>query len=344
MKRILYEVSIIRPFVIFLLVLMHSFTMYGGGWDLPVGIHNVRAYYWVAKFSNGFMLETFILIAGYIFAYQTKILKRKYNFSSFIKKKFMRLIIPSIFFSLIYFFIFNYNPETFHFSKFIIQLLSGVGHMWFLPMLFWGYVLLWVIDNYDFSSLRLLILLAIISMIPIPFIPFGISRILHYSFYVMFGYVLYEKQDVFMRYMNKNKAILISILYILFVIIEHQFIKPVYVSESPLYLRGIVLLTSNFFSFLSSVIGIVALYYVVMKYITKYDTVQKKWIIGLSGISYGVYIYHQFILKYLYYNTSLPQLLGTYLLPWAGFVISLSLSIVFTRITLKSKAGRFLIG
>ena len=49
-KRLLYEVSIIRPFVIFLLIIMHSFTMFAGGWIMPEGIHEVTAYFWFVKF------------------------------------------------------------------------------------------------------------------------------------------------------------------------------------------------------------------------------------------------------------------------------------------------------
>lgn len=344
-KRLLYEVSIIRPLVIFLLVLMHSFTVHGGGWSMPEGLDNVRGYFWIAKLISGFRIETIALIAGYVFSYQSNELGRKYAFVPFIKKKFMRLIIPGAFFSIIYFFLFNYDASSFSPLIFVVKIFTGVGHMWFLPMLFWSFALLWLIDHYNMSSYNLLLLLAIISIMPIPFtIPFGIGRMFHFAFYVMAGYVLFIEQERFMNYMNKNKAIFIGALYILLVVANHQFIEPQYSGETTLYIKGMMMIVSNLFKFLSSVTGIIVLYYVVMKYISTDGVEQKQWVVGLSGISYGVYIYHQFILKYLYYHTSMPQDLGTYWLPWVGFAIALSLSIVLTKLTLITRGGRFLIG
>jgi len=101
-KKQLDEVNIIRPIVIVLLVLMHSFTIYAGGWSMPEGIHDVRAYFWIAKMSFSCMLEIFVFISGYLFAYQIYELKMKYTFKKILSSKFKRLIIPSIVFSLFY--------------------------------------------------------------------------------------------------------------------------------------------------------------------------------------------------------------------------------------------------
>lgn len=345
-KRLLYEVSIIRPVVIFLLVLMHSFTMYGGGWSMPEGINNVKAYFWLSKLISGFRIETIALIAGYVFSYQSKELGRKYKFIPFMKKKFMRLIVPGIFFSIIYFFLFNYNPSTFNPLVFSVKVLSGVGHMWFLPMLFWSFALLWVFDHYNLTSYKSLILLAILSITPIPFsIPFGIGTMFHFAFYVIVGFVLFIEQDRFMNFMSRNKAILIAIMYVFVVIVNQQFIRPIHIETTTIYSKGMMAIVSNSFKFLSSVTGISVLYYIVIKYISKEGGIeQKQWIIGLSGISYGVYIYHQFILIYLYYHTTLPLILGSYWLPWVGLLVSLFLSVILTKFTLRTNIGRFLIG
>ena len=77
------------------------------------------------------MLESFVFISGYLVGYQVLIKKREL----IIMNKVTRLLVPSILFSLIYWLIFNYNgivSETFFYD-----LVNGVGHMWFLPMLFW---------------------------------------------------------------------------------------------------------------------------------------------------------------------------------------------------------------
>lgn len=77
MKPQLEEINVMRPIVIFLLVLVHTFTIYDGGWSLPEGIESVRAYFWIQKFSFAFMLETFVFISGYILGYQIYELKRE---------------------------------------------------------------------------------------------------------------------------------------------------------------------------------------------------------------------------------------------------------------------------
>lgn len=67
-------------------------------------------------------------------------------------------------------------------------------------------------------------------------------------------------------------------------------------------------------------------------------------LITLSGYCYGVYIYQQFILKILYYQTQLPFVVNAYWLPWIATVVTIVLSLLLCHFTLKTKIGRFLIG
>ena len=80
-KKLLYEVSYIRPIVIFLLVVSHSFTKIQVG---PNGAMNdydlATGYLWLVRLIKGFRIETIALVAGYVFAYQSIDLKRKYEF------------------------------------------------------------------------------------------------------------------------------------------------------------------------------------------------------------------------------------------------------------------------
>ena len=132
------DVNFIRPIVILQLVILHSFTMYGGGWTFPEGINNVRAYFWIARLFNSFMLEMFVFLSGYLFAYQIFHLHKKFTLKSLLKSKFKRLIIPSIVFSLFYSILFYSKP--FNVWNYVYDILNGMGHMWFLPMLFWCFV------------------------------------------------------------------------------------------------------------------------------------------------------------------------------------------------------------
>ena len=61
--------------------------------------------------------------------------------------------------------------------------------------------------------------------------------------------------------------------------------------------------------------------------------------IKLGGYCFGVYIFQQFILQYLYYYTSLPLITGLWL-PWVGFVLALLVSFALTYIFKLTKIGK----
>ena len=333
-KRLLYEVSIIRPLVILLLVVMHSFTMYAGNWSLPDGIENVPAYFWGVKLITGFRIEMIALIAGYVFAYQSVELHRRYDFKSFMNKKFKRLVVPGIIFSFVYYFCFHFPKPDIGSLRWFIRLSSGFGHLWFLPMLFWCFLLIWTIDRYRLSSPFLFVTLALCSVFRLPDLPLGFSRVFHFAFYCYLGYILYtNKNKILEKYMHGGYIVLLWLLYITLVCVSVALSR----FDTGNLLNGVL----NLFVACS---GIMALYLLVCKCIDRPNFVIKGWVVRASSLCYGVYIYHQFFLMYLYYGSSLPQIAGTYLLPWIGMATSLCLSLLLTKLSLKTKVGRFLIG
>ena len=131
-KKLLNDVVIIRPLAIFLLVVWHSFIIYTGGWAEPENFKSIELYWWLAKGSYACMLELFVFISGYVFALGLK--RKKPTLKNVLSSKFKRLIIPSIVFSIIYYVMF-YDIRNLQISSFVIKILSGCGHMWFLPMM-----------------------------------------------------------------------------------------------------------------------------------------------------------------------------------------------------------------
>jgi len=69
-REYLSEIAFIRPLLIVLLVMYHAFIIYMGGWQEPSGFIPCKGYEWIARFSYSFMLETFVFISGYLFAFQ----------------------------------------------------------------------------------------------------------------------------------------------------------------------------------------------------------------------------------------------------------------------------------
>lgn len=347
-KKLLYEVSIIRPLIIFLLVVLHSFAPIIGSWEAIKGVETIPAYYWLCKFIQGFRIETIALIAGYVFAFQSIDLGRKYDFLPFAWKKVKRLIIPCIAFSLAYFLLFNYEGETFKPLNFCVTILSGAGHLWFLPMLFWCFIAIWIIDKYKLSSWWLLVTLCILSIFPIPFyVPLGFQRLPHFLFYCYLGYYIYEQHEILISNgMNWKPIILLWLFYISATIVNVIYVLPkVRLLGSAEFLDKIIWYgAQGTLNLLCSVSGILALYLLVMKLINRTDYRPKQWIINMSKICYGVYVFHQFILEWLYYHTAMPQHVNAWLLPWTMLLITCLASYALTKLTLLTKTGKFLIG
>lgn len=75
-KSQLYEVTIIRVVMTILIVFMHSFTCYNGGWPEPKGFVEIPVYKWLSRLSFAFTLEAFVFISGYLFSFQRKTLNK----------------------------------------------------------------------------------------------------------------------------------------------------------------------------------------------------------------------------------------------------------------------------
>lgn len=343
-KKLLYEVSIIRPIVIFLLVFLHSFTKIADGGGYQNDYHLNDTYLWIVRFISGFRIETIALIAGYVFSYQSHDLGRRYQFLPYMWKKLKRLIVPMVFFGLIYYFCFYYNPDTFTVSGFLLQLFSGCGHLWFLPMLFWSFLAIWLIDYLHCSSWWLLLGLAVLSIIPTLPLPLGFANLPHFLFYVYGGYFLWTKRDwLYKNCMKWPFAVTLWLIYIAIVIAFNVFVPDV---SNDIGLMNKLLNAAwvNIIKLIKAVCGILALYLTVSMFTTQDGFKPKPWMVTASDNCYGVYVYHQFILIWLYFFTPFVTTMNDLLVPWCGFVITLVISLLLTRITLKTKIGRFLIG
>lgn len=337
--KYLYEVTIIRPLIIFLLIVFHCLCVYNGKWDAIESIGNVPFYYWIANFISGIQLEAMAFISGYVYSFQMNELKRQSEFKSLVIKKFKRLLIPCYFFSILYYVLILRHTKTYSYEEIIYLVSNGAGHLWFLPMLFWCFVLLYFVHKYIKSNFKVLIALAFVSILPSPYLPLGIGRVFHFMFYAYAGYYLWlEKARIINLFMNKRYWLCCIYVVLLYFscIIENMEISNFEIS---LLFKVIVRLLKLFLA----TIGILALYLIVYKYLLHKEKLAHS-IIYINSICYGLYIFHQFFLKYLYYQTDLPAIVGSIYLPWVGLLIALPCSYMLTYILLKNKYGRMLIG
>ena len=329
----LNEINILRPIIIVLLVLYHSFIIYTNGWPKVEGIEECVIYYWIAKLSYASMLETFTFISGYLFAYAIYNGK-KYSFRSLTIKKIKRLIIPCIVFTIIYSFLF-YEKSYFSLG-YVYDILNGLGHMWYLPMLFWCFLAAYLILNIKIKEsykLILLLLLAVFSLVPLPL---RMHSSCYYLFFFYLGIYIYNKK---LNLELKCKKILMGgAFFFAFILIQIQ----IYDMNVTGYVETLIKFALiNFTKICYALVGLFFLYSLSIK-LSK-NSRQPHILKDINKLCFGIYLIQQFVLKILYYETSLPLLCGTYLLPWVGFIIALVSSTLLALILKKTRLGNSLI-
>ena len=167
-KRIrLEEITLMRTILAFLIVFMHAFTCYNGGWKQPLGYVDIPLYKWLARFSFAYTLEAFVFISGYLFAFQRITLNRVENEMGLIVNKLKRLMLPSIIFSALYFVIFYEYKGV---SNMLYSIINGCGHMWYLPMLFWCFIGGWLLEKIKIKSGWKVALLVLLNLFMFVFI------------------------------------------------------------------------------------------------------------------------------------------------------------------------------
>lgn len=345
-KRLLTDVVIIRPLIIGLLVVYHAFIIYNGGWREPIGFVPVKAYGWIADFLHSFRMQVIIFIAGYVYSYQVLSLKRDESLGKIVTKKFKRLILPSLFFSLIYFFMF-YDYSGYTIWSGVVKILSGAGHMWFLPMLFWCFVFGKLLNIINLRGGVAMAMLILVSLMPFP-IPFGIGRALHYMVFFWTGFLVWKNHDVIVEKFCTRKGVCLTIslfaLGYFFSLLYRNHIDLSLIFGDTFFIRGSRYLLDNAISLVVTMMGIGMVYVLVNYFVEKKHYIPSAWVFGASSICYGVYVYQQFILQVLYYKTNLSVWVGPYWLPWIGCFLTFCLSIILAKLTLKTRFGRFLIG
>lgn len=326
-KKNLVEIALIRPVLIILLILYHSFIIYQGGWHEPEGFEPNRVYWWISKFCYSFMLETFVFISGYVFAYTIKI--RELSFLEIFNKKFKRLIIPSIVFSILYFILF-YDCSSF--GKAIYIVVSGAGHMWYLPMLFWCFVFYKLVlsvkhrysDISEVSVVLALLLLALVSYLPLPL---RLNNAMYYLLYFYIGVLSFQNKELLIKNVSLQK---ISIVWLIYLVVFVGFtLCREYIlgfETGNLMCKAFIMSISKLMQISYAIIGVYSIYITALYIAGKYSP--SNMIVYIGSISMGIYLLQQFILQLLYYKTDLPIIVGSLWLPWVGFVLTFVFSIL----------------
>lgn len=144
------------------------------------------------------MLESFVFISGHVMAYQVQIRgKAILELRTIATNKAKRLLLPSIVFSIAYYFMFyDMNAPM---TTILYKIINGCGHMWFLPMLFWCFIFLAVIEDSNLTlKWKLLLVVSLTFIHPLP-IPLRINSALLYFLFFYAGYQLKLHEQLLRR-------------------------------------------------------------------------------------------------------------------------------------------------
>ena len=342
-KKYLMDVVLIRLTLIFLLVFMHAFCPFTRWWQAPPvpDFHVIEAYKWLALSMHHFRLEAMVFISGLLFGYTLTLHPERLTFRQCILKKARRILLPGVLFSALYYILFFDLQAPWY--VILYKVLCGCGHLWFLPMLFWCFVLCYLLEcRQAISPVAVLSVSAMALFVPGTFV-LGIGRVPNFFFYFYLGFAVQRGYATFPVVRDKCHLLLLPVIYLILcfcneMILDH-WQEPTAITE--FLFRGFLIKLTQMLCAFSMLIF---LYSLAGKPGIKHWLDQHPQLITLSGYCYGVYIYHLFILQYLYYYTPFTTYFPTAVFPWAGFLVTLALSLALCRLTLKTRLGRYMIG
>ena len=285
----LEEITVFRPLIILSLVLNHSIVKISAGGSRVSGYSAPDFYNYFNDFNFAFTLEAFALISGYVMAYQLFILKRDYSFKSFAYRKFKRLIIPMLVFGIAYYFMFLFEQSTFSVLSFLVRLLSGCGHLWFLPMLFWGQLILFFLVKKNYPSKYVWPMLLIISLVPTPHLPLGFERLAHFMLWIYAGSELLQLKNIVIQKMNMGVILLLGGVMVMLVVIRNL-VLPDMESAMPIIDKVAFYVRNEIIGIPMKASGILAVYFLICKYTGNDSYIPSKVITFMSEMSFGIYL------------------------------------------------------
>lgn len=145
MSKRLSQIGNIRALAIFLVVLGHSIILYSSGWDLYETSQDVPFLNWLKWLIDIPQMPLFFSLSGYLFVFTHG---RKRGFVHLLKNKALRLLVPYIGIGLCFLLPVRIaigfpGYQGMGIGAFFLKMLTAndVGHLWFLPALFFAFLL-----------------------------------------------------------------------------------------------------------------------------------------------------------------------------------------------------------
>ena len=312
------KITYIKIIVTFLVVIAHSTRMYTGYG--AINGYEVNEFLKIlTEFIYGFHMPLFIALSGFVFAMCIDMNKYKDN-KKFIINKIKRLLVPYLFFGILYvaptMVLLNItNDSYFMYCLKGIILGQNSRHLWFLTSLFLIFIASIFLRPKNLKSSILTIGICGILLIVSKFI--HISIIQNFFGYIIFFYIGYFLSMFYKIYNNKKIKIFITI-----------FLTTIYC------ICFIIDIPATILKLIGVFFGFFALFCL--------PVIKNKMFNIFKEYSMGIYLFHPMIIYVLYYLL-LNYNINPYIQCMMITIISVIISMIFTYILKKLKLN-FVLG
>ena len=213
----------------------------------------------------------------------------------------------------------------------------STAHLWFLPMLFWCFICGYIIQKNNWYCYSTLCILLLLMLLPRPsIIPLRITCFMEYAFYFVLGLFLFKDRNILLPIIQNKISLIISFTVFITTFGFYYYINSI-LNIKMFYLLHYLL------GFIYSTAGLIFIYGIhnfIIDHINSIPLIVKR----VANYSFAIYVFHQFILYYIYFNTKAPIIFGQILLPWISIITTMILSYILAHLFLKTKIGKWLLG
>lgn len=336
-KTYRYDIAMLRLLCIAIVVYFHAYGMMFVHFSESTNTLYAEKYeFFNQTFLINIAMPMFIFISGFLFGGQL-MRKQPVSFVKMIKSKFMRLMVPFFIFVIL----FMCTQDAVSWKPFYQWTYS---HLWFLPMLFWCFVLTYFLrplilnDSYVVSVITLIILFGISFLGKFVPMIIGLHNVNTSIGWFALGIWFYKHEQALLISFASVilKVIIIAAGILIFFV--GQTLYPMAYGE-----RTII----NYFETICAIYSL----WLLFTWIPWRNFVFTDFLLSLSACSFGIYIFHNWLEAQMVSRTA-QRVLGLeelannhiYLFPFIFSTLAFILSLGITWVLLKFKIGRKLIG
>lgn len=324
--------TFVKTLLMLLVILYHSCIYWTNQWFMPGSVATPSAgLATLAKWLNSFHISCFTLVSGYIFYYLRYERNKYQKFIPFLINKGKRLLIPYFFTAVVWVIPISIQLRQLEYDQIINNYFLGISpsQLWFLLMLFWVFVIAWFIsDLFEKRSFVSFIVVIIIYLLGRK-----LSGILPniYCIFTAFQYLLYFYIGFQIRkYPELKSHIIIWCI---------GAVSLFWISN---YLIELPDIMNTFVEIILPLVGAISAFYFLQFMADIFRWKNSRNFGKLSSYSMPMYLFHQQIIYFVIIRFN--GKVSPYINAMLNFTIALVGSYIISKILMKYKITKFLIG